>query len=113
MTGDERAMTEAEDDGAAPAEPDAPPLSPTRLMGALLLSCALFFVMLVVFSFAGLGPLGVAPALVVAVAFTGRLAHVRRLSALILIGALTFVIMVVLTYGIAVAVLLNNPQLSG
>ncbi len=84
-----------------------PPTTAWRFAGAFLLACALFFVMLVAFAFAGLGPLGLAPAIVVATAVTGRVAKIRSLPVLVALGVLSFVTMVVLTYTVAVVVSLN------
>jgi hypothetical protein len=90
--------------------PAAPPLTFTRLLGAFVLDCALFFVLALVFSW--LGPLGLTPAIVISTVLTGRIAKVRRASALFLLGMLTLVVMVGLVWVLAVITILNNPQLN-
>ncbi len=94
-------------DAGTPARPPGPPLTRWRFLGAFALDCALFFWVLAIFAFAGLGPLGVAPAIVVATALTGRFAKIRQVPALLAIGTLSFVTMVVLTYGVAIMVALS------
>lgn len=101
----------ASGDVADPGRPLGPPLTFTRLLGAFILNCVLFFGIAVVFSW--LGPLGLTPAIVISTVLTGRITRIRRMSALILIGALTLVVMVVLIWLMAVVVVLNNPELRG
>lgn len=110
MASDTTGSTEGARDELVGPRPLDPPLTFTRLLGAFILACILFFVMLVIFSFTGLGSIALAPAIVTSTALTGRIAHIRRLSALVLIGVLSFVFMVVLTYSVAIMVVLNSPK---
>jgi len=90
---------------AAPRAPDAePPLTALRFAGALVLACPLLFVMLLVFAFAGLGSLGIVPAVVVSTVLTGRIAKVRRRGVLVAVGVLSLMIVVGISFGIAMAV---------
>jgi len=94
---------------SAPAAMPAPKITAWRFVGALLLASTLFFGLLVLFALTGLGIFGVVPALVVAMALTSRATKIRRMSVLILIGVLAFLIIVVGTYAIAVGYILLNP----
>lgn len=94
---------------AVPPE-GVPRLTPWRLLAAYLLTCALFFVVLVVFAFAGLGQIGLAPAIVIATVLAGRATRVRRAWPLVAVGALSFVTMVAIVYTVAIVVLLNAPH---
>jgi hypothetical protein len=103
-------------DGAAPqiAVRAEPPLTIGRFLGALAVACLLQFLLLALFAMSGLGSLGLAPAVVVAMALTSRVTKIRRMSVLVALGALSFVIVVVGTYAIAVAALLNaEPPITG
>jgi hypothetical protein len=98
----------------APDAPDprpAPPLTFTRLLGGFVVNCALFFVLAVVFS--TLGPLGLTPAIVVSTTLTGRIVKIRRMSALVKLGVLTFAVMVGLVWILAVITIYQNGQLAG
>ncbi len=99
--------TGAPRDASTPERRPDPPLTRWRFLGAFALDCALFFWVLAIFAFAGLGPLGVAPAIVVATALTGRLAKIRHVPALLAIGTLSFVTMVAITYAVAIMVVLR------
>lgn len=96
---------DAPEDDAHRGGPPGKPVTPSRFVGALVIACVLLFVMFIVMALAGLGSIGIAPALVAAVAFTSRITGIRRMSALVALGALSFVIVVVMTYAIAIAVL--------
>ena len=102
-------------DGEAAPSPHrpAPPVTAWRFAGAFLLACLLFFVVLVVFAFAGLGPIGLAPAIVVAMALTSRATGIRRMSVLMALGILSFVTVVVLTYAAAIVVYLGATPAAG
>ena len=104
--------TTAVTDGAATTPVPAVPITKTRFAGALLLACGLFFLLLVLFALTGLFIFGVVPALVVAISLTSRVAKIRRMSVLILLGVLAFLIVVVGTYAVAVAYILANPPVS-
>ena len=82
----------------------------SRFLAALALACALLFGLLVLFALTGLGILGVMPALVVAMTLTARITKIRRTGILILLGLLSFLIVIVGSYAIAIAYILANPQ---
>ena len=94
---------------ATTAPPPAPRITSWLFIGALALACLLFFGLLVLFALTGLGVFGVAPALVIALTLTSRVTRIRRMSVLILLGILSFLIVVVGSYAAAVAYLLANP----
>lgn len=99
---------------AAPGAPTpAPPVTAWRFAGAFVVACLLFFVVLVIFAFAGLGPLGLAPAIVVAIALTSRVSRIRRVSVLLALGVLSFVTVVVITYAAAIVVYLSATPAAG
>lgn len=103
-------MDDRQEAGAAAPEVTATQgafVTPVRFLGALAVACVLLFLLLVVFAFTGLGPLGLAPAVVVAMALTSRVTGIRRMPVLVALGMLSFVIVVVVTYVVAIAVLLN------
>ena len=52
------------------------------------------------------------PALVVAMSLTSRVTKIKRMSVLILLGVLAFLIVVVGTYAVAVAYILANPPVN-
>ena len=104
--------TTALSDGAAAAPVPTVPITKTRFAGALLLACGLFFLLLVLFALTGLGVFGVVPALVVAMSLTSRVTKIKRMSVLILLGVLAFLIVVVGTYAVAVAYILANPPVN-
>jgi hypothetical protein len=85
-------------------------VTPARFLGALALACALLFGLLVLFAVTGLGPLGVLPAIVVAMTFTARITKIRRTGILVALGLLSFLIVIVGSYAIAIAYILANPQ---
>ena len=104
---------------AAAAEPDsrarrvseqaAPRVTPGQFAGALAVACLLLFVLLVLFAVAGLGPLGIWPAGVVATSLTARVTKIRRVPVLLALGVLSLVIVVGITYAITIAVYLSAP----
>lgn len=100
---------------AGPAGPAArpEPITPARLVGAFLVACALLFGLLVLFALVGLGPLGLAPAVVVAVSLTARITRIRRMSVLIAIGILSFLAVVAGTYAVAIAVYVGSRPIPG
>jgi hypothetical protein len=90
---------------------EPPPLGPRltvwRLLGAFALNCVLFFAM--TFVFLWLGPYALTPAIVIATILTGRIARIRRLTVLLLLGVLTFIATILLVQLLAMAYVLNNP----
>lgn len=84
-----------------------------RFASALAVACLLLFVMLVVMAMAGLGPYGVLPAVVVAMALTARVTKIRAPLTLLALGVLSLVIVLGLTYGVAIATILNAAPAAG
>jgi hypothetical protein len=97
----------AADDTTARPTPGAP-ITAARFLAALALACGLFFLLLVLFAVAGLGIFGVAPALVVGVTLTSRITRIRRMGILVTLGLLSFLIVVVGTYVVAVLYILAS-----
>jgi hypothetical protein len=90
-----------------------PPMTLGRFLSALAVACLLLFLTLIVMAIAGLGPFGVVPAVVVAMALTARVTGVRRPLMLLALGVLSLVIVVGITYGVAIATILNASAGSG
>ena len=101
--------TPASSDTTAAPTP-GPRITTWLFFGALGLACLLFFGLLVLFALTGLGVFGVVPALVVAMSLTARITKIRRMGVLILLGILSFLIVVVGSYALAVAYLLANAK---
>lgn len=106
------ATPESEDDegNSAPA-PSAPPVTAPRFVAAFFLAGALFIVLAVLFT--GLGPLGLAPAIVVATVVAGRATKIQRTRVLVVLGVLTFAVMVVVPYAIVIATYVPRPPAGG
>ena len=86
-----------------------PRVTPGQFVGALAVACLLLFLLLAVFAVAGLGPLGIWPALVVATSLTARVTKIRNAPVLLALGLLSLAIVVGLTYAIAIAFYLSRP----
>lgn len=84
-------------------------VTPGQFLGALAVACLLLFLLLAVFAVAGLGPLGIWPALVVATSLTARVTKIRNVPVLLALGLLSFVIVVGLTYALTIAFYLSHP----
>jgi MFS family permease len=99
--------SEAPDESPRKSAPE-PRLTSWLFVGALLLACLLFFVLILLFILVGLGSIGVAPALVIAMTLTSRITKIRRMRVLIALGLLAFLIVVIGSYAGMVAYLLAN-----
>ena len=118
MSGTPLAVDEADGTDEADASSESTPLpapveavSPQRFVAAFFIACVLFLAMAILF--AGLGPLGLAPAIVVATTLAGRATRIRRRRVLAVVGILTFAVMVLVPYAILIAAYTSKPAAGG
>ena len=103
----------ASDDQDIPDFTEPAPLTVRRFLLALVVSCILYFFILIALATVGLGSLSLFVALIPAVWSTGKLAGVRGFKILAALAILSFLIVNISAYALLVGLQSANPGVAG